>query len=72
MNNPSRDAIAMSDHQQIHAGELERQQLTKHAHSLVAAIAIRPGATKLLKGIMPMLEQFAAYKQNRVRRRAGR
>lgn len=62
----SKDATATAQaEQQIHAGELERQQLTKHAHSLISAIALRPGATKLLKGVMPMLEQYAAYKANR-------
>ena len=38
------------------AAELERQQLIRHCHSLVAAIANRPGSIKLLKGIVPTLE----------------
>jgi len=59
-------AIAMNENQQTHAAELERQQLIKQCHSLIAAIASRPGATKLY-GIMPTLEQYAAYKQNRRR-----
>ena len=59
----------MNESQQTHAAELERQQLIKQAHSLVAAIASRPGATKLLKGIMPTLEMYAGYKSNRVRQR---
>lgn len=54
-----------------HTAELERQQLIKQAHSLVAALASRPGATKLLKGVMPTLELYAGYKSNRVRRRRG-
>lgn len=45
--------------------ELERQQLIKRAHSLVAEIAARPGSLKLLKIIVPMLESYAAYKANR-------
>lgn len=50
---------------QNHAAELEREQLIRHCHSLVAAIANRPGSTKLLKGIVPMLEIYANYKANR-------
>lgn len=69
MNSHSEDAIAMNGAQENHTAELERQQLIKQAHSLVAAIASRPGATKLLKGIMPTLEMYAGYKANRVRRR---
>jgi hypothetical protein len=48
-----------------HTAELEREQLIRHCHSLVAAIANRPGSTKLLKGIVPMLEIYANYKANR-------
>ncbi len=59
----------MIDDPQTHAAELERQQLTKRAHCLVAQIATRPGATKLLKGIVPVLEQYAQYKAKRVRRK---
>lgn len=65
----SEDALAMNGAQENHAAELERQQLIKQAHSLVAAIASRPGATKLLRGIMPTLELYAGYKSNCVRRR---
>jgi hypothetical protein len=50
-----------------YAVELERQELIKKCHSLVAAIANRPGSIKLLKGILPTLELFAAYKANRKR-----
>jgi len=35
----------MNENQQTHAAELERQQLIKQCHSLIAAIASRPGAT---------------------------
>lgn len=66
MTQVSNDAIAMSEN---YAAELERQQLVKQCHSLIAAIASRPGATKLLKGIVPVLEQYAQYKSNRVRRK---
>lgn len=59
------EAIAVSEN---YAAELERQQLIKHCHALVAVIASRPGSTKLLRGIVPTLEQFAAYKVNRVQR----
>lgn len=68
----------MNGAQENHAAELERQQLIKQAQALVAAmlakrsafgIASRPGATKLLKGVMPTLEMYAGYKANRVRRR---
>ncbi len=52
------------------AAELERQQLIKKCHSLVAAIANRPGSTKLLRGILPTLEIFAGYKANRRKYRA--
>lgn len=44
--------------------ELERQQLIKQAHSLIAVIASRPGSIKLLRGVIPMLETYAAYKSN--------
>jgi hypothetical protein len=50
---------------QNHAAELERQELIKKCHCLVAAIARRPGSTKLLLGIVPTLELFANYKSNR-------
>lgn len=49
----------------VHNAELERQQLVKECHSLIAAIASRPGSTKLLRGILPMLEIYANYKANR-------
>jgi hypothetical protein len=49
------------------AAELERQELIKQCHCLIAAIASRPGSTKLLRGVLPMLEVFAAYKQKRAR-----
>lgn len=43
----------------------EHQELVARAHALIAAIARRPGSIKLLQGIMPTLELFASYKQNR-------
>ena len=49
--------------------ELEHQQLVKQAHCLVAAIANRPASVKLLRKVIPMLEIYAGYKANRVRRR---
>lgn len=52
-----------------HAAELERQQLIKQAHCLVAAIASRPGSIKLLRGVIPMLEIYAGYKASRARQR---
>ena len=48
-----------------HAAELEREQLIRHCHSFVAAIANRLGSIKLLKGIVPTLELFANYKSSR-------
>jgi len=42
-------AIAMNENQQTHAAELERQQLIKQCHILIAAIASRPGQQKLLR-----------------------
>lgn len=62
MNHHSEQAIA---------AELERQQLIKQAHSLVAAIASRPGATKLLRAVVPMLQMYAAYKTTRRHRGRG-
>jgi len=53
----------MNENQQTHAAELERQQLIKQCHSLIAAIASRPGRN--FYGA-PTLE-YAAYKQNRRR-----
>ncbi len=50
---------------QNHAAEVERQELIKRCHSLVAAIANRPSSIKLLRGILPMLETFAGYKVRR-------
>ncbi|MBA2748905.1 MAG: hypothetical protein H0U45_09245 [Tatlockia sp.] len=58
-------------HEQSHAAaELERQQLIRQCHSLVAAIANRPGSTKLLRGIVPTIETFAGYKANVSRQRS--
>ena len=59
----------MNEVHQSHAAELECQQLIKQCHCLVGAIASRPGAIKLLRGVIPMLQIYAGYKANRVRRR---
>lgn len=45
----------------------EHQELVTHAHSLIARIASKPGATKLLKGAIAALETYASYKGNRRR-----
>lgn len=57
MNHPSNNAIAPT--------EREYQELVRRCHDLISTISRRPGAVKLLKGILPTLEQFAAYKVNR-------
>jgi hypothetical protein len=53
--------------------ELERQhqELVKRAHSLIAAIASRPGSLKLLRITVAMLQSYAAYKANRNRDLVG-
>jgi len=63
---PDQQVIAMTQSHQSYAAEVERQELIKECHCLIA-ITSRPGATKLLRGAIPMLEVFAAYKQNRAR-----
>lgn len=45
--------------------ELERQQLIEQCYRLIAAIASRPGSTKLLRGVLKSLEIYAGYKANR-------
>ncbi len=45
--------------------ECERQRLISECHALVAAIASRPGSTKLLRVVVPMLEHYANYKLSR-------
>ena len=57
----------MNEVYQSHAAELERQQLIKQCHCLIAAIASRPGAIKLLRGVIPILEIYAGYKASRAR-----
>ena len=61
----------MNEVHQSHAAELERQDLIKQAHCLIAVIASRPGSTKLLKGILPMLHLHAQYKVRKPRRRGS-
>lgn len=51
--------------------ELERQQLIKECHCLIAVIANRPGSIKLLRGVLPTLETFAGYKSNRRKQRTS-
>ncbi len=55
---------------QSYIAELERQSLIKQCHCLIAAIANRPGSTKLLRGVLPTLETFAGYKANSLRQRS--
>lgn len=52
-----------------YAAELQRQELTAKCHALIAAIASRPGALKLLKGVLPTLQMYAQYKANRTNQR---
>jgi hypothetical protein len=56
----------------VHAAELERQDLIKQAHCLIAVIASRPGSIKLLRGILPVLQQYAQYKSRQRRKRVSR
>ncbi len=62
----------MNEPEQTHDAERERQELIKQAHSLIAAIASRPGGTKLLRGIVPTLEMYASYKRGRRQRHRER
>jgi len=55
-----------------YAAQQERQELIKEAHSLIAAIASRPGSTKLLRATVAMLQSYAAYKANRNRDLVGK
>ena len=59
----------MTQHYQ--AQDSEHQHLVARCHTLVAAIASRPGATKLLKGIVPTLEMYAGYKRAQAQRSRG-
>lgn len=67
----SQESKAMTELHQNRTLEIERQQLVKQAHCLIAAIASRPGSTKLLQGVIPMLKIYASYKVNRARRRGS-
>lgn len=60
-----KDVFAMT--QSEPRNDPEHQRLVAQCHSLVDVIANRPGAVKLLKGVLPTLEQYAAYKMNRSR-----
>ena len=43
-------------------------QLKLQAHQLVEQVSHRPGAAKLLMGVVEMLKTFASYKIGRERR----
>lgn len=50
--------------------ELERQQATvgqlrSQCHQLIDAISKRPGAAKLLTGLLPTLKMYSKYKTKR-------
>lgn len=68
---PDQSALAITQSNQVQA-ELARQQLIKHCHALIAAIANRPGGTKLLQRIVPTLEMYASYKRGRRQRHRER
>ncbi len=48
--------------------ELERQELIKKAHSLIALIAAKPNSLKVLRSTVAMLESYFAYKSGRGQR----
>lgn len=62
----------MNEHHRTY-DDLEHQRLVARCHALVAVIANKSSGTKLLKGILPVLEQYAAYKNKtgRVQRHWG-
>lgn len=45
------------------------ESLRLEAHRLIDVVARRPGAVKLLEGVLVQLRLFAAYKANRSYRR---
>ena len=47
--------------EQIH----DRDELKRQCHQLIEAIATRPGAVKLLQGILDQARVFAQYKSDR-------
>ncbi len=42
-------------------------QLRSQCHQLINTISRRPGAAKLLLGLLPLLKLYASYKQRRSR-----
>lgn len=64
----SKDAIAIvKTERQSHAAELERQQLLRDCHGLIAAIGHKPYSNKLLRSARDSLERCLEYKANRKR-----
>ncbi|MBW4639790.1 MAG: hypothetical protein KME05_16450 [Gloeocapsa sp. UFS-A4-WI-NPMV-4B04] len=57
----------MNEVHQSHAAELERQDLIRQCHCLIAVIANRPTSVKLLRKVVPMLQIYAGYKASRAR-----
>jgi predicted metal-dependent HD superfamily phosphohydrolase len=47
-------------------------ELQKEAHSLINELAYRPGAAKLLDGVLRQLRTFTAYKSHRRGQMAAR
>lgn len=46
-------------------------QLRSECHQLIEQISKRPGAAKILLGLLPMLKLYASYKQRRSRTRGS-
>jgi hypothetical protein len=47
--------------------QLTVEQLRSQCHQLIETISRRPGAVKLLLGLLPLLKLYANYKQRRSR-----
>lgn len=47
--------------------QLTVKQLRSQCHQLIEAISHRPGAAKLLLGLLPLLKLYANYKAGRSR-----
>lgn len=45
--------------------QLTLEQMRSQCHQLIDTISRRPGAAKLLLGLLPMLKLYANYKQRR-------
>lgn len=65
----SKEAIAVSENQQNHVLELQRQQLLRDCHGLIAAIGQKPYSNKLLRSARESLEKCLEYKANRGRQK---